>query len=29
MEETIDYGLKSKIALVTGTASQIGMGNAI
>jgi 3-oxoacyl-[acyl-carrier protein] reductase len=29
MEETMDYGLKGKIALVTGTASQIGMGNAI
>ena len=25
----MDYGLKGKIALVTGTASQVGMGNAI
>jgi NAD(P)-dependent dehydrogenase (short-subunit alcohol dehydrogenase family) len=25
----MDYGLKGKIALVTGTASQTGMGNAI
>src|SRR5271157_4162752 len=25
----MDYGLIGKIALVTGTASQIGMGNAI
>ena len=25
----MDYGLKGKIAMVTGTASQVGMGNAI
>jgi len=25
----MDYGLKGKVALVTGTASQVGMGNAI
>ena len=25
----MDFGLKSKIALVTGTGSQIGMGRAI
>jgi NAD(P)-dependent dehydrogenase (short-subunit alcohol dehydrogenase family) len=29
MEKTMDYGLSGKIALVTGTASQVGMGNAI
>ena len=25
----MDYGLQGKIALVTGTASQVGMGEAI
>ena len=25
----MDYGLKGKIAVVTGTASQVGMGNTI
>jgi NAD(P)-dependent dehydrogenase (short-subunit alcohol dehydrogenase family) len=25
----VDYGLKGKVALVTGTASQVGMGNTI
>ena len=25
----MDYGLKGKVALVTGTASQVGMGKAI
>jgi NAD(P)-dependent dehydrogenase (short-subunit alcohol dehydrogenase family) len=29
MEETMDYGLQGKVALVTGTASQVGMGRAI
>jgi NAD(P)-dependent dehydrogenase (short-subunit alcohol dehydrogenase family) len=29
MEETMDLGLKGKVALVTGTASQVGMGKAI
>ncbi len=28
-EETMDLGFKGKVALVTGTASQIGMGKAI
>ena len=23
----MDYGLKGKVAVVTGTASQVGMGN--
>ena len=25
----MDYGLSGKVALVTGTASQVGMGKAI
>jgi NAD(P)-dependent dehydrogenase (short-subunit alcohol dehydrogenase family) len=29
MEKTMDFGLKGKVALVTGTASQVGMGKAI
>ena len=29
MEDTMDLKLKGKVALVTGTASQIGIGNAI
>jgi NAD(P)-dependent dehydrogenase (short-subunit alcohol dehydrogenase family) len=29
IEGKMDYGLKGKVALVTGTASQVGMGNAI
>jgi 3-oxoacyl-[acyl-carrier protein] reductase len=29
MEGIMDYGLQGKIALVTGTASQVGMGKAI
>lgn len=29
MEEKMDYGLQGKIALVTGTASQVGIGKAV
>jgi 3-oxoacyl-[acyl-carrier protein] reductase len=29
MEETMDYGLQGKVALVTGTASQKGIGKAV
>jgi NAD(P)-dependent dehydrogenase (short-subunit alcohol dehydrogenase family) len=29
MEEILDYGLTDKVALVTGTASQIGIGKAV
>jgi NAD(P)-dependent dehydrogenase (short-subunit alcohol dehydrogenase family) len=29
MEERMDYGLKGKVAVVTGTASQVGMGHTI
>ena len=29
MDKTLDYGLKGKIALVTGTASQVSIGNAM
>jgi len=29
MEEIMDYGLKGKVALVTGTASQVGIGKAV